>query len=121
MLKMKADFHFQGKFNIDVKIKNKKGEIKWFNLPHYALDAVIFAGDDSKDYEILDCKGMDLPKHLDVDELNTFLLIMNKYSLNNLNDLMAFCKMNNIIHPKDENISHAINALCKLYCINLKL
>ena len=26
MLKMKAEYHFQGKFNIDVKIKNKKGE-----------------------------------------------------------------------------------------------
>lgn len=121
MFKMKKELHFQGKFNIDIQIKNKKGEIKWFNLPHYALDAVIFAGDDSKDYEILDCKGMDLPNHLDIDELDTFLLTMHKYSLNNLNDLMAFCKMNHIVHPKDENINHAINALCKLYCINLKL
>lgn len=90
-------------------------------MPHYALDAVIFAGDDPKDYKILDCKGMDLPNHLDVDELDTFLLTMHKYSLNNLNDLMAFCKMNHIIHPKDENINHTINALCKLYCINLKI
>ena len=101
----------------DILIENSQGKQKWFSFPHYALDAIIFAGDDPKKYTIVKVVSpFKIHPHASLEALDDLFLYLRQERINTINDLANYWKKKNL-PIKNPTVQDLLNA----YCISKKI
>ena len=101
----------------DILIENSQGKQKWFAFPHYALDAIIFAGDDPKKYTIVKVVSpFKIHPHASLEALDDLLLYFRHERINSMEDLAKYWQKKRL---PINNLAE--RDLLNAYCISKKI
>lgn len=101
----------------DILIKNSQGKQKWFALPHYALDAIIFAGDDPKKYTIVNViSPFKIHPHASLEALDDLFIYLRHERINSMEDLAKYWQKKRL---PIKNLAE--RDLLNAYCISKKI